>query len=230
MSTAATSPQERDARLQLLIGVYVLLYAAANVGSVMAPRIVERNPELLLALSSRIRHLLFAVPAGVSPGLYGLIGFIRIVVAGTVCFLLGRWYGTRGFAWLDRQLGDQRPAALRWIEAATDRVGPLFVFLMPGSNIVCALVGHRRMAPRLFFSLMALGTVARLWWVWLAADHFESELKDALGWISRYQWWLVGGFFALTVFQAWRRGAATSRATATIARAEPDESETTEES
>lgn len=229
MSTAATSPQERDSRLQLLVGVYVLLYAAANVGSVMAPRMVERNPELLLALSSRIRHLLFAVPAGVSPGLYGAIGFVRIFAAGTVCYLLGRWYGTRGFAWLDRQLGDQRPAALRWLEAATDRVGPLFVLLMPGSNIVCALVGHRKMPPRWFFSLMALGTVGRLWWVWLAADHFESELKDALAWISRYQWWLVGGFFALTLLQAWRRGAATSRATATIARTEPDESEPSEE-
>ena len=223
MSTAATPPVERDSRLQLLIGTYVALYAAANIGSVMAPRIVERNPELLLALSSRIRHLLFSVPAGISPGLYGLIGFARIFVAGTVCFLLGRWNGTRGFAWLDRQLGNQRPAALRWIEAATDRVGPLFVLLMPGSNIVCALVGHRRMAPRLFFSLMVLGTAARLWWVWLAADHFESELKDALRWISRYQWWLVGGFLAITVLQAWRRGAATARASEPIARVEPDE-------
>jgi len=223
VSTAATPPVERDSRLQLLIGTYVALYAAANIGSVMAPRIVERNPELLLALSSRIRHLLFSVPAGISPGLYGLIGFARIFVAGTVCFLLGRWNGTRGFAWLDRQLGNQRPAALRWIEAATDRVGPLFVLLMPGSNIVCALVGHRRMAPRLFFSLMVLGTAARLWWVWLAADHFESELKDALRWISRYQWWLVGGFLAITVLQAWRRGAATARASEPIARVEPDE-------
>ncbi len=223
MSTAATPPVERDSRLQILIGTYVALYAAANIGSVMAPRIVERNPELLLALSSRIRHLLFSVPAGISPGLYGLIGFARIFVAGTVCFLLGRWYGTRGFAWLDRQLGNQRPAALRWIEAAADRVGPLFVLLMPGSNIVCALVGHRRMAPRLFFSLMVLGTAARLWWVWLAADHFESELKDALRWISRYQWWLVGGFLAITVLQAWRRGTATARASEPIARVEPDE-------
>lgn len=226
MSTAATSPAERDSRLRLLVATYVSLYAAANVGSVMAPRIVENNPELLLALSSRIRHLLFSVPAGISPGLYGLIGFLRIFLAGAVCFLLGRWYGTRGFAWLDRQLGDQRPAALRWLETATDKVGPLFVVLMPGSNIVCALVGHRRMAPKLFFSLMVVGTAVRLWWVWLAADHFESELKDALGWISRYQWWLVGGFLALTMLQGWRRSAATARAAEPIARREPDDDST----
>lgn len=196
-----------------MVGAYVLLYAGANVGSVLAPRLVKQSPELLLAASSRIRHLLFAVPAGISPAAYSVIGFLRLSAAAAVCFLLGRWYGNRGFAWLDRQLGDQRPATLRWLERATDRVGWLFVLLMPGSNIVCALVGHRKMSPRTFFPLVVVGIAARLWWVWLAANHFESELKDALKWIGKYQWWLVGGFFALTLYQSWRRARATSAAT-----------------
>jgi len=199
--------------MRMLVGAYVLLYAAANVGSVMAPRLVEQSPELLLALSSRTRHLLFAVPAEITPAAYGLVGFVRLALAAAVCFLLGRWYGNRGFAWLDRQLGDQRPATLRWLERATDRVGWLFVLLMPGSNIVCALVGHRKMSPRTFFPLVLVGIVARLWWVWLAANHWESELKDALKWISKYQWWLVGGFLAITLLQSWRRTRATDRAT-----------------
>lgn len=190
-----------------------MLYAAANVGSVLAPRLVRQSPDLLIALSSRIRHLLFAVPAGISPIAYSAIGFARLAAAAAVCFLLGRWYGHRGFAWLDRQLGNQRPATLRWLERATDRVGWLFVLVMPGSNVVCALVGHRKMAARTFYPLAGIGIVVRLWWVWLAAKHWEAELNDVLKWISKYQWWLVGGFFAITLYQSWRRTRVTERTT-----------------
>ena len=212
MSDAAEPTRSRDLRLQGLVAAYVVLYAAANVASVTAPRLVKNSPELLLAGSSRIRHLLFAVPAGISPAAYGVIGFVRLFAAGAVCFLLGRWYGSRGFAWLDHQLGDQRPATLRWLERATDRVGWLFVLLMPGSNIVCALVGHRKMAPKQYFAMLSAGIVIRLWWVWLAANHWESELKSALKWVGKYQWWLVGGFLVVTVAQSYRRAKAADRA------------------
>lgn len=216
MSDAAASPRNRDTRLRVLVSAYVVLYAAANVASVLAPRLVKHSPELLLAGSARIRHLLFAVPADISPGAYAVIGFLRLFVAGAVCYLLGNWYGGRGFAWLDHQLGDQRPATLRWLERATDRVGWLFVLLMPGSNIVCALVGHRKMAAKPFFSMLTIGIALRLWWVWLAANHWESELKDALRWVGKYQWWLVGGFLAVTVGQSYRRARATERASAPV--------------
>ena len=216
VSDAAVETRSRDPRLQVLVLVYVALYAAANIASVTAPRLVKRSPELLLAGSSRIRHLLFAVPAGIPTPAYAAIGFVRLFLAGSVCYLLGRWYGGRGFAWLDRQLGNQRPATLRWLERATDRVGWLFVLVMPGSNIVCALVGHRRMAPRPFFSMLVIGTALRLWWVWLAANHWESELKDALKWIGKYQWWLIGGFLAITLAQSYRRTRAVERAAETV--------------
>jgi hypothetical protein len=212
MDDVAPPPRRRDPRLRLLLGLYAAMYVAANIGSVLAPRMVKRNPELLIATSSRIRHLLFVVPAGISPWAYSAIGFARLLLAAAVCFLLGRWYGTKGFSWLDRQLGDQRPAALRWLEAATDRVGWLFVLLMPGSNIVCALVGHRRMGPKAFFSLVSAGIVLRLWLVWLAAQHWKTELDRILKWIGKYQWWLIGLFLAITFIQAWRRMKAIERA------------------
>lgn len=194
-----------DPRLRLLVGAYAVLYIAANIGSILAPRLVKRHPALLLAASARIRHLLFVVPAGLEPIPYSVIGFLRLAIAAVVCYLLGRLYGARGFTWLDRQMGSKRPATLRWLENATDRVGWLMLLLMPGSNIVCALVGHRQMPARRFAVLTTIGLAFRLWWVWLSARHFEHQLKTALDWIGRYQWWLIGGFLALTMFQAWRR-------------------------
>jgi len=212
MDETVTDQRRADPRLRVLLGLYAAMYIAANIGSVLAPRLVKRSPEVLLATSSRIRHLLFSVPAGINPAAYGVIGFARLMLAAVVCFLLGRWYGTRGFAWLDRQMGDRRPATLRWLEAGADRVGWLFVLLMPGSNIVCALVGHRRMNPKTFFTMVTIGIALRLWWVWLAAKHWESELKDALDWIGKYQWWLIGGFLAITFIQSVRRARAIERA------------------
>jgi hypothetical protein len=215
VTSGVTAPRPRaDRRLRLLLGVYATLYFSANVVSVLAPRLVKHSPELLIAGSARIRHLLFVVPAGISPWAYALIGGARLFVAAIVCFLLGRWYGSRGFAWLDRSLGGQRPASLRWLEAATDRVGWLFVLLMPGSNVVCVLVGHRKMRPRFFVSLIVAGIAIRLWTVWLAARHWEKQLKDVLDWIGRYQWWLIGGFLAITLAQSVRRARAIQKATA----------------
>ena len=204
-----TAARVRDPRLQLLVAAYAALYVAANIGSVMAPRLVKHHPAVLILTSARIRHLLFVIPAGLGAVPYGVIGAVRMVLAATVCYLLGRWYGARGLTWLDRQLDQRRPATLRWLEVATDRVGWLVLLLMPGSNIVCALVGHRKLSPRRFAVIVAIGTGLRLWWVWLAAHHWEKSLKKSLDWIGRYQWWLVAGFLAVTIFQAWRRTAAS---------------------
>jgi len=207
--------RRRDVRLRLLLLAYATLYIAANISSILAPKWVDDRPELLIAGSARIRHLLFVVPDdNITPFAYYTIGFARLMAAAAVCFLLGRWYGTRGFSWLDRQLAGERPAVLRWLERGTDKVGWLIVLLMPGSNIVCALVGHRQMRPRTFFSLVSVGIVVRLVWVWIAAKHWEEELKDILDWINRYQWWLVGAFLAIAVFQSVRRARAIQRATA----------------
>ncbi len=107
--------------------------------------------------------------------------------------------------WLERQLGNDRPAMLRWVEHGVDRAGWLMVLLMPASNIVCALTGYRRMDPRRFAIWLVIGIGIRLTWVWLAAKQFESELDRALDWIDQYQWPLVGAFFAITMIQSFRR-------------------------
>ena len=63
-----------------------------------------------------------------------------------VLYLIGRWYGAKGIGWVEGQVGEL-PATIRWIQRGVDRGGGPLVVLMPGSNIVCLMVGHRRMAP-----------------------------------------------------------------------------------
>ncbi len=197
----------------MLLGAFAVLVALTNIGSISAPTLVKRQPELLLALSSRMRHLLFAVPADVNPIAYALIPVVRLGAAAALCFALGYWYGDRGMGWLERQLGDDKPATLRWIETGVDKAGWLLVFFMPASNVVCALLGYRRMRPARFFAFVFAGIAFRLAWIWIAAKQFESELETALDWIEKYQWWLVGLFFAVTLVQSFRRAARQVEAT-----------------
>ncbi len=189
-----------------------MLVVLTNIGSISAPSLVKEQPGLVLALSSRIRHLLFAVPAGIDPVAYAIIPVFRLGAAAALCFTLGFLYGDHGMRWLERQLGGDKPATLRWIEKGVDRAGWLMVFLMPASNVVCALVGYRKMSPRRFGVALVAGIAFRLVWIWAAAKRFEDELKDALDWIEKYQWYLVAGFMAITIVQSYRRAA--SQATA----------------
>jgi membrane protein DedA with SNARE-associated domain len=79
---------------------------------------------------------------------------------------------------------------------------------MPGSNIVCALVGQRRMPARRFGVFVSIGIAFRLAWVWIAARAFDSQLKQALDWIEKYQWYLVSAFFIVSIVQSARRASA----------------------
>ena len=211
MTPDAPSARERDPRLRLLVGMFAVLVAMTQVGSIIAPSLVKRSPELLIALSSRIRHLLFAVPAGINPIAYSVIGMARLTAAAVLCYLLGRDYGERGMAWLERQLGGETPATFRWLQLGVERAAPLLVFLMPGSNIVCVLVGLRRIPSRRFAAALVTGIAFRLAWVWVAAKRFERQLTSALDWITAHQWWLVAAFMGLSVVQSMVKAARQQR-------------------
>lgn len=183
----------------LLTAAFVGLVVCTFVGSIVAPSLAKSNPELLLALSSRIRHLLFAVPAGISPTRFAVIGFCRLLVAAIICFMLGRAVGDRLFVWFDGQSGGQRPLTLRWAERAVKTAAIPLVLIFPGSNIVCFLAGRRQMSLRRFVPIVAIGILLRLAWVWAAAKQFESQLSTALDFIDANQKWFMIGLIGLTV-------------------------------
>jgi hypothetical protein len=203
-------PGTRDMRLAYLVGAFVALVACTQVGAIIFPTLIKRSPELLIALSSRMRHLLFAVPAGINPIAYSVIGFLRLSAAAWVCYGLGYFYGDRGVTWLEKQVQGDTPANFRWLQRAADRAGSPLTFFMPGCYFVCVIVGQRKMDARRFGTWLSLGIAFRLGWLWIAARLFDTELKKILGWIEKYQWWLVAAFFLVTVVQSARK-ASTNR-------------------
>lgn len=188
---------------KLLVAFTSCLFVIGTIGTNIGPALVDDRPLLVLFLSSRSRNLFGSVPF-IDPLPFFIVGFFRLLVAAIALFYVGRLFGERALRWTEAQVGEM-PRIYRWTERATLRIGWLAAFLMPGSNIVCLLLGHLKLDPRKFIPAVASGIVFRLIGMWFGGKLFEDQIRAALDWLDAYQWWLVGGLFAITFFQASRR-------------------------
>lgn len=174
-----------------------------TIGSNIGPALVDDHPLLVLILASRNRNLFASVPY-IDAWVFFLVGFLRLLAAATALYFVGRWYGARALRWVESQVGEM-PRIYQWTERATVRAGWLAVLAMPGSNIVCLLVGHLRMTTGRFYIFLITGICVRLTILWYGGKAFESQIKAALNWLDSYQWWVVGILFGITFFQSARR-------------------------
>jgi membrane protein DedA with SNARE-associated domain len=197
-------PVHKRHRLAMLLSVVAVHHGLALAGTVFFAALVTSAPALLLALSSRNRHLLLVVPAGIWPVAYVVVPILRIGIPAVAYYLLGAWYGERGLAWLEREAGG-RPSTIRWAESLFDKVGAPLLVLAPASNIVQLLAGHRGMRPRQFGLLLALGIALKLGFFWFLGEAFEEPLQRLLDWIQRYQWWIVAAFLVWSVVDSSRQ-------------------------
>jgi membrane protein DedA with SNARE-associated domain len=181
-----------------------MLFVIGTAGSNIGPALVDEKPRLILMLSSRNRNLFGSVPY-IDLASYIAIGFVRILIAGIALYLVGRWYGTKALGWVEGNMGEL-PAIYKWTERAVDRAGPAILVLMPGSNIVCLLLGHRRMPPKKFVPLLMIGIAFKLAILWQGGRIFEEQIKSFLEWIEKYQWYVVVGLFAISFLQSARKG------------------------
>ena len=188
---------------KLLIAFTSVLFAAGTIGTNIGPALVDDHPLLILMLSSRSRNLFGAVPF-IDPLPFFLIGFVRLLVAAIALFYVGRLFGERALRWTESQVGEM-PRIYRWTERMAIRGGWVAAFFLPGSNIACLLLGHLRLDPRKFIAAVSSGIIFRLIILWYGGKQFESQIRSALDWIDQYQWWIVGGLFALTFIQTSRR-------------------------
>lgn len=187
-----------------VLALTTLLFVIGTIGTNIGPALIDEHPRLILMLSARNRNLFGAVPY-IDLMSYLLIGFTRVLIAGVALFLVGCWYGTKTLGWVEGNIGEL-PAIYKWTERLVDKAGSVMVVLMPGSNIVCLLVGHRRMAPRRFIPLLMLGITIKLAVLWRGGKLFENQIKDFLSYIERYQWWVVGALFIASALQSARKG------------------------
>ena len=187
-----------------VLALTTLLFVIGTIGTNIGPALIDEHPRLILMLSARNRNLFGTVPY-IDLMSYLLIGFTRVLIAGVALFLVGRWYGTKTLGWVEGNMGEL-PAIYKWTERLVDKAGSVMVVLMPGSNVVCLLVGHRRMAPRRFIPLLMLGITIKLAVLWRGGKLFENQIKDFLSYIERYQWWVVGALFIASALQSARKG------------------------
>ena len=187
-----------------VLALTTLLFVIGTIGSNIGPALVDERPRLVLMLSSRNRNLFGSVPY-IDLLSYSVIGFTRVLIAGIALFFVGRWYGTKALGWVEGNMGEL-PAIYRWTERALDKAGHAILVLMPGSNIVCLLLGHRRMAPKKFVPLLMVGIALKLLVLWRGGKLFEEQIRDFLSYIERYQWWVVGGLFVASTLQSARKG------------------------
>jgi len=185
---------------RLVLALSALLFGVGTLGSNIGPAWVDERPAVVLALSARNRNLLGSVPyIDVVP--YTLLGFSRLMLAGVTLFFLGRWYGTKAISWAEGKVGEL-PSIYGWFQKAVDKAGWLMLLLMPASNLVCMMAGHRRMRARVFVPFIATGIAIKLVVLWIGGKAFEAEIISVIEFINEYQWWVVGGLFALTFLQS----------------------------
>jgi membrane protein DedA with SNARE-associated domain len=189
---------------KFVLGFTTMLFVIGTIGSNIGPALVDENPMLVISLSSRNRNLFGSVPY-IDPLAYWIIGFIRVLLAAVALYFVGRWYGNRALTWVEGNMGEL-PLIYRWMERAVDRFGWLALVAMPGSNVVCLLLGHRRMPPMRFAVIASIGIVIKLAVLWAGGKIFEAQIRQFLDWIERYQWWVVIALFALSFLQSARRG------------------------
>lgn len=198
--------EQREPRripLPWLLAPVAVTAVLGYVGDIIGPSLINESPLLQIFINPRNRWLLLASPqVDVVP--FFVVGFIRLVLTDPIAFILGWQYGDAALSWVEKKMGDEG-GWLRKVERAFGKVAPLVILIAPSFNW-CVLAGASRMRPRLFIALNVIGTLGRLALFRLAGEAFREQLEDLLGFVQRYQWWLVGLSFLIVAAQVSRKG------------------------
>jgi membrane protein DedA with SNARE-associated domain len=204
-AAAPLDPAERirrRRRLALLVTPIVVLSIAGILADWFAAAIITEHPLLQMFLNPRNRYLVLAANQ-VDPVPYYLVGFFRLVLTDPLFYLLGLLYGHAAVLWMERKLA-LGEGTLQTLERWFGKAAYVIVPIAP-NGFICLLAGAAGMRPAVFVTLDVLGTIGRLILLDLFASALEAPLDDFLGFIRRYQWWIVGVSVAIGILQLWYR-------------------------
>lgn len=190
LSAELAEPPVRPWWAPLTIVAFVGLVICTNVANGVWAAWVEDHQAALLALSSRQRYLVFVAAGGIGVVPYVVIGSLRIAAAFMVCHLAGRAYRDDLLRVFTRYLG-LTPEALAAYDRGLDKAEVFLIPFFAGSNIVAALTGIRKTSLRRVGVLLAIGIAGRLALMWWLAKAFEETVTDLLGFVGRYQLWVI---------------------------------------
>jgi len=185
--------------LPLLLGAVAVLVVASNLGNLFYATLVERRPALLLSLNSTNRVLVGVTNQLDAPTYYG-IGFVRLLVADPLFYLLGLFYGDAAIRWIEKKMGDGA-ASIVWFEKAFNKARYPIVLIAP-NNPVCLLAGASGMPVPVFLALNAVGTIARLYLARLFGAAFTAPISAVTGFLDRYRWPILAASLALFALQS----------------------------
>lgn len=177
-------PPPRWAPLALLL--WVGLVGLGYWATIVSPDWADDRPLDLMALHSRVRHLLAASARDVDPFVYAVIGTIRLSLSYWASYLVGRAYGRQVLVWFGKYLGTSREQIhnlLAGFHKAEWVIVPFFV----GSNLVAAVTGIARTPLKRLIPLVYLGIAGRLVLWWIIGRLAEDEVDSVLDFIGRYQ-------------------------------------------
>jgi hypothetical protein len=170
----------------LTLAAFVVLVVCSYIGTAVSTKWVNTNPEGLLVLSSRVRHLLGVAGGDIGFWAYFWIGGLRLALAFVVCHLIGRAYGRTVLVWFGKFLGvraEQIHRIMEMFHHAEWFVIPFFA----GSNLVAAISGITRVSWRRLAVLLTIGLVVRLVFWWMVARIADDQVDAVLDFLAKYQ-------------------------------------------
>ena len=182
----------------LAIAAFVGLVVCSNIASATWAALDNEHPARLLMLSARNRFLVVTVPSGISPATWSLLAFARLGASAVVCHLVGRAYGDRALRWFWKFMGMPQEQVAKFEQSFAKAEWVIVPFLV-GSNIVWVLSGAARTTWKRLVPLFVIGVGARLALLWWLAKQFEEEVRSAMRWVDRYQFWVIGASVAIVV-------------------------------
>ncbi len=196
----------RPPRVRTLLWPIVAFTVLGVVGTALTPPLAARHPLLLIAMEARDRNLLLARHVGVA--VFLVVGSLRRLISDPFFYLLGRYHGRVGVAWLQRHGGGRVVAAT--VRAFRRAAYPMLV-VFPGA-VVCTLAGDAGVPPAAFGTIVVIRTIVVVLMIRFVGNVFAGPVDATIHFFDQHL--VVTSLASVAMMAGWvpweRRSAETS--------------------